>query len=60
LLAQVPVELERKLLSMPSRVPVIVRNRIAFGADNMPIEAVRTVYKPNIYEFRMHLVRGQF
>ncbi|MCL4458709.1 MAG: GntR family transcriptional regulator [Chloroflexi bacterium] len=60
LFAHVPVEFERKILAMHSSIPVIVRNRIAFLADSTPVEAVRSVYNPNQYEFRMSLIREPF
>lgn len=57
LMAHIPVAEERELLRIPEGQPVIVRVRVGSLADGTPVEAVRSVYNGDQFEFRMNLVR---
>lgn len=53
LTAHMPSSDERRLLELPRGVPVIARDRIGIDQRGRVVEAVRSVYHPQRYEFRM-------
>lgn len=58
IIAYTPTKAECDLLGLDRRVSVIARDRIGREARGRPIEAVRSIYNPRHYEFRMVLQRA--
>ena len=54
--AHIPTATERELLGLEKGIPVIVRNRVGRDQDGIPTEIVRSLYHPEMYQFRMALL----
>ena len=55
--AAAPTREEARLLKIPARTPVLVKNQVIYSSDGKPVNIVRLAYRDDRYKVRVRMLR---